>query len=201
MRRKATFGVHLVTRRRLPFLLACLPALFVPALAADDLCGATILDDLKLDQNLACTGDGLIVGVDGIKIDLNGHTISGSGSGAGIAVTGRTDISFTGGTIMNFAVAVRVNASTDVVIKHNEFVANPEGIDLQAGSIGNTIKDNAFRDSITRGIMLRSNSSDNDVKNNTFIGNRVGVLVFGGVDNNDTRQLFHSDIGAAMARD
>ena len=31
--------------------------------------------------------------------------------------------------------------------------------------------------------MLRSNSSDNDIKNNTFTGNRVGILVFGGVDN------------------
>jgi parallel beta-helix repeat protein len=31
--------------------------------------------------------------------------------------------------------------------------------------------------------MLRSNSIDNDIKDNTFIGNRVGVLVFGGVDN------------------
>ena len=40
-----------------------------------------------------------------------------------------------------------------------------------------------FRDSTTRAIMLRSNSIDNDIKNNTFIGNRVGILVFGGVDN------------------
>ena len=183
MRRKASLGVHLVSRRRLAFLLTCLPALFVPALAADDLCGATILDDLKLDHDLACTGDGLIVGADGIRIDLNGHTLSGSGVGAGIVVTGRTNISISGGTVTNFAVAVRVNTSTDVVIKHNEFVANPEGIDLQAGSVGNTVKDNAFRDSATRGIMLRSNSSENDIKNNTFTGNRVGILVFGGVNN------------------
>jgi large repetitive protein len=183
MRRKATLGVHAVTRRRLAFLLTSLPALFVPALATDDLCGATILDDLKLDHDLSCSGDGLIVGADGIKIDLKGYTISGPGTGVGIAVTGRTDISISGGTVRNFAVGVRVNSSTDVVIKHNEFVGNPEGIDLQAGSVGNTIKNNAFRDSTTRGIMLRSTSSENDIKNNTFTGNRVGILVFGGVNN------------------
>jgi parallel beta-helix repeat protein len=183
MRGKAAVGVQPVTRRRLAFLLACLPTLFVPAVAADDLCGATILGDLKLDQDLTCLGAGLIVGADSIKIDLNGHSIAGTGSGVGIAVTGRTDISIAGGTIRNFAVAVRVNTSTDVVIKHNEIVENPEGIDCQAGCVGNTIKDNVFRDSITRGIMLRSNSRDNDVKNNTFINNRVGILVFGGVDN------------------
>jgi parallel beta-helix repeat protein len=150
---------------------------------ANDLCGATIVDDLKLDHDLICAGDGLIVGADGIRIDLNGYTIAGSGSGVGIAVTGRTDISIAGGTLRNFAVAVRVNTSNDVVIKHNEFVQNGEGIDLQSGSVGNTIKDNVFRDSATRGIMLRSNSRDNDIKNNTFTGNRVGILVFGGVDN------------------
>jgi len=62
-------------------------------------------------------------------------------------------------------------------------VGNPEGVDCQAGCIGNTIKDNVFRDSTTRGIMLRSNSHDNDIKNNAFTANRVGILVFGGVDN------------------
>ena len=163
-------------------VLACLMASIVSA-TTSDLCGATILDDLKLDHDLLCTGDGLIVGSDGIRIDLNGYTLSGSGVGAGIAVTGRTNISISGGTVTNFAVAVRVNTSTDVVIKQNEFVANPEGIDLQAGSVGNMIKDNAFQDSITRGIMLRSNSRENDIKNNTFTGNRVGILVFGGVNN------------------
>lgn len=171
------------TRLTLTVLLACLPILAGPAAMANDLCGATIVEDLKLDHDLTCVDAGLIAGADGIKIDLNGFTITGSGSGVGIAVTGRTDVSIAGGTIRNFAVAVRVNASTDVVIKQVEFVENPEGVDLQSGSVGNTIKDSVFRDSATRGIMLRSNASDNDIKNNTFTGNRVGILVFGGVDN------------------
>jgi parallel beta-helix repeat protein len=180
---KENAGKRGVARGRGAFVLACLVTWVVPTASANDLCGATIVDDLKLDHDLSCIGAGLIAGADGIKIDLNGYTITGSGSDVGIAVTGRTDISIAGGTVRNFAVAVRVNTSTDVVIKHSEFVENPEGIDLQSGSVGNTIKDNVFRDSTTRGIMLRSNSRDNDIKNNTFIGNRVGILVFGGVDN------------------
>jgi parallel beta-helix repeat protein len=101
----------------------------------------------------------------------------------GIAVTGRTDVSIRRGTIRNFAVAVRVNTSSDLVITHNEFVENGEGVDLQSGSVGNMIKENWFRDSSLRGIMLRSDSADNDIKHNSFTGNRVGILVFGGVDN------------------
>ena len=73
-------------------------------------------------------------------------------------------------------------SSTDVVIKQVAFVGNTDGVDLQSGSIGNTIKDSAFRNSATRGIMLRGNTRDNDVKHNTFTGNRVGILVNGAVD-------------------
>lgn len=177
--RRNRTAIHRQCLAMLAWLMTCL----VPTAKANDLCGATILVDVKLDHDLSCIGDGLIVGADGVKIDLNGYTIAGTGTGAGMTVTGRTDISISGGTIRNFAVAVRVNSSTDVVIKHNEIVQNPEGVDCQAGCIGNTIKDNVFRDSATRGIMLRSNSRDNDIKNNTFTGNRVGILVFGGVDN------------------
>ena len=183
MSSKETRTVHSATRRRLAFVLVCLPTLFIPATAADDLCGATIVADLKLDHDLTCSGAGLIVGADGITIDLNGHTITGFGSDVGIAVTGRTDVSIRSGTIRNFAAAVRVNTSSDLVISHNEFVENGEGVDLQSGSVENTIKQNGFRDSSLRGIMLRSNSADNDIKHNTFTGNRVGILVFGGVDN------------------
>ena len=184
MRTTHRFNVFTTTTRlKLAILLGCLPILAGPTATADDLCGATIVADLKLHHDLTCAGGGLIVGADDLTIDLNGHTIAGSGSEVGIAVTGRTDVSIEGGTVSHFAVAVRVNTSTDVVIKHNEFAENAEGVDLQAGSIGNTIKDNAFRNNSTRGIMLRGNVRDNDIKNNTFTGNRVGILVFAGVDN------------------
>lgn len=176
-------AVYTAPRFKLAILLGCLLILAGPSVTADDLCGATIAEDLKLHHDLTCTGAGLIVGADGIRINLNGHTISGSGTDAGIDVVGRTDISIRGGTIRNFAVAVRVNTSSDLVISHTEFVENGEGIDLQAGSVANTIKQNYFRDNSTRAIMLRSSSSDNDIKHNTFTGNRVGILVFGGVDN------------------
>ena len=48
----------------------------VAPVSASDLCGSTIVTDLILDQDLTCTGNGLTVGADGIKINLNGHTIT-----------------------------------------------------------------------------------------------------------------------------
>jgi parallel beta-helix repeat protein len=179
-------------------LLAGAVSYAAPALTTNDLCGATIFADVNLDHDLTCTGDGLIVAADGIRIDLHGHTLLGPGSGIGILVTGRSDVTIMGGIIRNFAVAVRVNTSTDVVIKTNQFIQNAEGIDLQAGSVGNTVKNNAFSDSSIRAIMLRSNSRDNDIKDNTFTMNRIGVLVFGGVDNSLKSNLISGSTEAGI---
>jgi parallel beta-helix repeat protein len=150
--------------------------------AANDLCGATVTEDLRLDHDLVCAGDGLVVGADGIRVDLNGHTVAGSGGGAGIVVVGRSDVTIANGVIRNFQVAVRLNASTGIVIRHNELLQNGDGIDVQAGGVGNTIKENTLRNHTVRAIMLRGGSSDNDIKNNTFVANRIGILVNGATD-------------------
>jgi parallel beta-helix repeat protein len=168
------------------------------AVRADDLCGATIVEDLKLRHDLTCTGPGLIVGADGIRINLNGHTLAGSGTDVGITVTGRSDVSIRGGTIRGFAAAVRVISSSDLVITHNEFAENGEGIDLQSGSVANTIKQNLFRDNTIRAVMLRTDSAENDIKHNTFTGNRVGILVFGGVDNTLQKNVLSGSTLAAI---
>jgi parallel beta-helix repeat protein len=176
-------GLSTAARLPLAIFVGCLLLADGFEATAGDLCGTTIVEDVKLDSDLVCPAAGLIVGADGIRINLNGHTIMGAGSAAGIDVIGRHDISIHGGTITKFAVAVRVNTSSDLVISHIEFVANGEGIDLQAGSVANTIKQNYFRSHTMRAIMLRTSSSGNDIKHNTFEGNRVGILLFGGVDN------------------
>jgi len=167
--------------RRL-LLIAGLVATAGGGVAANDLCGTTVMGDLTLDHDLVCSADGLVVGADGIRIDLNGHVIAGSGAGVGVLVSGRSDVTVSNGVIRDFPVAVRIIASTGIIIRHNEFVENAEGIDVQAGGVGNTIKDNVFRAHTIRAIMLRGSSSDNDVKNNTFTGNRIGVLMFGATD-------------------
>lgn len=142
-------------------------------------CGATVFADLTLDQDLTCAGAGLIVGADHVEIDLNGHSISGSGTGAGILVSGRAQVTIRGGTLANFMAGVLVTNSTRVSITGNTFQSNTDGVDLQTGSSIVTIKENTFLDNRARGVMLRSGSFDNTVKENGFAGNRVGVLLFG----------------------
>ena len=147
--------------------------------AAAVTCGATIVQDLTLDQDLTCTAGGLIVGADGIKINMQGHTITGAGVGAGISVVGRTDVTIFGGTIQSFFTGVLINNSSAVVVKNTVLANHVDGVDVQAGSSGITIKANEFVGNTTRGIMLRSGTTDLEIKDNSFTGNRVGILLFG----------------------
>ncbi len=145
-------------------------------------CGATIVANMKLGHDLTCPAGGLIIGADGVKLDLNGHTITGAGTGNGISVIGRRNVSIFGGTVRNFEAAVSVMNSTGILVKGNRLLENTEGVDCQTGCVENTIKENEFRGNRARGIMLRGGTRDNVVKENTFTGNRVGVLLFGAVD-------------------
>jgi len=150
-------------------------------------CGASVVADLKLDGDLTCPGDGLFVDGDGIKINLQGHTITGAGVGVGITVRGHHDVSIFGGTIQNFLTGVMVATSTDVVIKDNGFTQNREGVFL-AGASGNTIKHNTAWQNTSRGFMIRPTGSgtistdnvvmDNVVTNNIFFATSNRVLIF-----------------------
>jgi len=60
-------AVYTVPRFKLAILLGCLLILAGLSATADDLCGATIAEDLKLHHDLTCAGAGLIVGADGIR--------------------------------------------------------------------------------------------------------------------------------------
>ena len=53
-----------------------------PASASHVNCGDVITQDTTLDSDLLnCPGDGLVIGADGVTVDLAGHTIDGTGGG------------------------------------------------------------------------------------------------------------------------
>jgi parallel beta-helix repeat protein len=146
-------------------------------------CGDVIVADLRLGNDLICAGDALIVGADGIKINLDGHTIMGSGAGVGITVRGRQDIWIFGGTVTDFVTGVFIATSTGVVVKDNGFTRNREAVFLN-GSSGNIVKANVAWQNGLRGIMLRPTASgaistDNEVVDNILRDNPSGILVFG----------------------
>lgn len=144
-------------------------------------CGDVIANDLRLENDLVCVGDGLTIAGSDVRINLNGHTIRGNGTGVGLRVTTSQNISIQDGIIRGFLQGMFVSASTGIVIKHNELTENATAILLQASS-GNTIKGNTATRNSVRAFMFRPNlvgglSTDNDVVDNEIADNPTGILL------------------------
>ncbi|MEO6081818.1 MAG: right-handed parallel beta-helix repeat-containing protein [Umezawaea sp.] len=76
-------------------------------------CGDTVTSDIRLSADLHCTGPGLIVKAGGIVLNLNGHSITGSGTDTGIAVVGQANVRIRNGKISNFDRGAFFAGSTD----------------------------------------------------------------------------------------
>ena len=179
-RKKEPGDVRALTARAWVLVLAGLVTGIVAPATASDLCGTTILANLTLDHDLNCSGNGLIVGADGITINLNGHTIVGPGSGVGISVSNRTGVVIVGGTVKNFLAGVQLVNSTAIVVKENRFTGNQDAVFL-VGSSGSTIKENTAWQNSRVGVMLRPsgirNSTQNLVAENTLTDNTNGIIL------------------------
>jgi len=169
-------------------------------------CGLTVVDDLRLENDLTCAGDGLTVTGTGIKINLNGHTISGPGStNLGIRVLSSQDVTIHGGTIRGFLRGINVVNSAGIVIKDNEIMLNATGVLLE-GSSGNAIKANVARLNSARAFMLRPNlagevSTNNDVVDNVLIDNPTGIYLIRQPGNTFTGNTISGSTVAAIDLD
>jgi parallel beta helix pectate lyase-like protein len=86
-------------------------------------CGTTITTDVKLQKDLIdCPSNGLVIGADGVTVDLNGHRIDGDAAeysecgrtepcDLGIFVDGHDDVTIENGSVREFAVGVLVAQS------------------------------------------------------------------------------------------
>ncbi len=76
-------------------------------------CGDVITQSIILTGDvLGCLGDGLIIGADGLTIDLGGYTLTGTGLGAGILNDGYNFVTVRNGTIQGFNYGVQLNPGT-----------------------------------------------------------------------------------------
>ena len=75
------------------------------AQAASALCGQVVTQSIVLTEDQTCTGTALIVGADGVTIDLGGFTLTGDSNGIdeyGIDIAGHSDVVIRNGTITGF---------------------------------------------------------------------------------------------------
>lgn len=144
-----------------------------------------ITQDTALDTNIGpCEDGGLVIGADGITLDLNGHRVFGTddpGDGPGILLRGRSGVRVHNGTVASFDAGVAImDGSTGNTVTGIDAIGNVgsgetdfgDGIVIGSSS-GNTIAGNRVVDNgpFSGVAVFGSGSSGNTIEGNEIIGN------------------------------
>jgi len=93
-------------------------------------CGDTVTADVTLDSDLVdCPSNGIVIGADGITLDLNGHTIDGDGEltadcpagepcDLGVLSDGHAGVTVRNGSVRQFALAAIIGGAPDNGLLH-----------------------------------------------------------------------------------
>jgi parallel beta-helix repeat protein len=184
------------------------------AFAGHVTCGKYITQDTTLDSDLlGCEGNGIVIGRDNIRLDLNGHTMSGNNFNYGVLNYGHRGVVIKGpGTIrffyygvgldnatrnvvqnvtgaFNSAAAISVYETSDTFVANNTSTNSTSGIVVTEGH-RNMIWDNSIAGGIGAGIYLLELSSDNVVARNSVSLMFVGAFLFDSDHNHFARNTF-----------
>ena len=125
--------------------------------------------------------DSIIVERNDIIIDGNGYTLQGTGSGTGIDLSGRTNVTVQKTQIKNFESAIKLDFSSNNNINGNKLANNYRGIVLDESS-NNSIAGNDVKANNGSGIVLSGSSNYNNISGNNIIANKEnGIGLFGPV--------------------
>ncbi len=142
-------------------------------------CGQTLTQSVRLTDDLVnCPVDGLVIGADGITVDLGGHTIDGVASAAecdvrpvnaGIRNAGYDRLTLVNGTIKQFDLGVEAGSDTN-------------------GMSDSRVRDLALRELRSGAISLGSGAGPAATSGNRIDGNDVrGVRCGAGIELNTGR--------------
>lgn len=183
-----------------------------PASAEDPIeCGDTITESVTLTADLGpCPGGGLIVGADGVTIDLGGHTLTGMGPenladywgnfyGFGVMNEGYDNVTITNGSIGHFSMGVELrDGVTGTTVSHLDisWVSNGMGTS-GSGNSYNSISHNTIQNFSTFGMHLGYASEPGSSMGNTVNWNTItcnewpeGAAIF--VQNTAGTKLVHN---------
>ncbi|GAA6152871.1 NosD domain-containing protein [Pseudoteredinibacter isoporae] len=184
-------------------IMSCFSTAQVMALS----CGDVISSNTTLNDDLLnCPVNGLTIAADGVTLDLNGHTIDGSGSGNGITVMpGVNKVNIIGeGTVKDFYTGIVISGGvkhslnniriwgtqqgayfldmSQSVVQQLDIIGGLNGIILDGDSNDNEVIDNDVTAVVSEGIWIRKGSY-NILSGNYLLNNETGVVFNGGLKN------------------
>jgi hypothetical protein len=119
-------GYALATLGALALLLAASPARADTAVSA---CGTlSAAGNYFLTTNLTASGTCIVIGSEGVSLDMKNHTITGNGTGDGISDGGGhfESMAIANGKIRNFSVGIGLDTSCCVVIRNVDSSKNTD---------------------------------------------------------------------------
>jgi parallel beta-helix repeat protein len=135
------------------------------------------LRDTKLTADVdGCAGDGIVIGADEITLDLNGHTVPGTGNDDGIDFDGHNGVRVEGGggKVKMFNIGLNLedangNTITELSVTDN----NNNGVLIQDTAFGNTLKEVTVSNTHGTGvgIFIGDHSNGTRLKHVTANGN------------------------------
>ena len=155
--------------------LACAPAAAAPAVQ----CGDVLLQSVTLTADVVCgpAVDGLTIGADNVRIDLNGYRIVGPWTiyalhpvNYGVRSTGFQGVGIIGpGKIAGFASPFRIEGKSDHRVS-DVMASEPLGYHADLQDVSRSVVER----STFNGLMLRSRATTTAAAN-TISGNRIGA--------------------------
>jgi parallel beta-helix repeat protein len=166
---------------RILFALMAASALLsaAPARASHVQCGDVITQDTKLDGNLLdCPDSGVVIGADGITLDLNGHVVDGVQFGDSDGVdnsAGHDGVTIENGSIREFRYGIAFQQADDgrMTGLHTRDVFF--GVRLQRSDRNRVVRSNLL--SYSAGVALIDDSQSNVVQRNALRHSANGVLL------------------------
>ena len=143
-------------------------------------CGQTVTTSAVLTQDLACTGDGIVVGAEGVTIDLKGFVIRGDrGSGDwGIDNSaGHDKLTVKNGVLRNFERGVYAGSGADKTSISNVIASGNSGYGIYVVGDSASVKSVTASGNST-GVYLEGDQAS--VKRTTAAGNTsYGIYLYG----------------------
>ncbi|SDU85946.1 right-handed parallel beta-helix repeat-containing protein [Jiangella alkaliphila] len=147
-------------------------------------CGQVITESTRIDNDLLCLGEGLVIGAPNIVLDLNGHTLKSAlfvdpgaeeGLHAGVRNAGHANVDVRNGTIEWFGYGVRIlgggeHGSVHDLTLTNNLMAGVELHDADDGRYGVHVHDNVMNLN-GDGVAAVFGTEGALVEGNTFGGN------------------------------
>lgn len=195
-----------MVKSRRPLRLLAIPAALVGLTAAGLVtpaqsapatmkCGSVITQNTTLTSNVGpCSQGGLVIGADGVNLNLNGFAVVGranrTGDGVGILLNGRTGVTVRNGRVTDYDAGVAIvgghnNTVTGMLVKDNIGTTKRgdfgDGIAVSGSDDNVLLANNVIHNGPFSGIALVNDSDGNRLEDNVVSDNNLGFTGLDGI--------------------